>query len=237
MLLLGLSNLPGYAQDITAETIITSFEKMYQGLHDYQCRMKACSIQGRNYEKRIINFYFKKPRKIRMDILEGNKLFDSGSVGVYSGGEYVSGRKGGIISCVPVRVGKKNPMATTIRGLTFDESDMQATLEKLQFHLKKSVITVKIISPDTYQLTCIPPDPLENAGISQDIIWINSKTLLPLSADSYEGDRLVQQAEWGNYILNAGLPDELFHIFYNPEKLVERGISSIHQLPWQKQLK
>ena len=153
-----------------------------------------------------------------MDILEGNRAFDSGSVGVYTGGEYVSGRKGGILSCVPVRVGKKNSMATTIRGLTFDESDMQATLEKLQFHLKKSLITVKAVSPDTYQLTCIPRDSLETAGISKDIIWIEAKTLLPLAADSYEGERLVQQAEWGNYILNAGLPDELFQIFYNPGK-------------------
>ena len=59
--------------------------------------MHEFSIGGGRREERIINYYFKKPMMIRIDILDGNKALDKGSVGVYTGGEKVTGHRGGFL--------------------------------------------------------------------------------------------------------------------------------------------
>ena len=76
-----------------------------------------------------------------------------------------------------------------------------------------------------------PRDPSHTAGVTKEIVRLDATTLLPLSTDSFEGSKLVQHAAWSSYILNAGLPDQLFDAFWNPGQLGSMGIESIHTLP------
>jgi len=214
--------------------ILGKLTEKYDSITDYQCRLNEWCTSGKKVEDRVINFYFKKPRNIRMDILKGTKAFDSGSSGVYTGGNTVVGHKGGILTPVALKVSKHDGLATTIRGLTFDQSDMQETVEILQFHLQNSSVTVRGLKEEVYEITCIPPDPAKNDGISKDVIWIDMKLTLPVFNERYEGNAVVQRARWSNYIINAGLPDELFRIRFNPAKLSEQGINSIHGLGNEK---
>ncbi len=177
-----------------------------------------------------MNFYFKRPRLIRMDILKGNRFADTGSVGVYRNDGKVSGRKGGLLSFLAVTVDKHDPQATTIRGVALDQSDLQATLERMQLHLAESVCTLSAPA-GVYEMVFEPRDPSRNAGVTREVIRLDAATLLPVSADSFEGERLVQHAEWSSYIIDAGLPDRLFDSFWDPAQLEGLGIRSVHALP------
>lgn len=221
---------PSAAEAPTVPSVVEAFAAMYESLSDYQCRMEEECWQGSRHEQRTINLYFKKPRFIRMDILKGNRFGDTGSVGVYRGDGKVRGRKGGLLGFLAITVDKRDPQATTVRGLAFDESDLQATLEKMRFHLAESACTLAV-SGGLYELTFEPRDPSRNGGVTKDVIRLDVVNLLPASSDSWEGAQLVQHAEWTSYLIDAHLPDQLFDVFWDPARLEGMGIPSIHSLP------
>jgi len=200
----------------------------YEEIKDYQCRLFEWSTDGRRYEERIINFYFKKPKLIRMDILRGNRPFDSGSVAVYLGSGKVKGHRGGILKNIVLNVPRESALATTIRGVTMDESDMETVIIKMKYYLENGKISITETG-DVYQFECVPFDVTKNEGISRDVLWIGKKNLLVVYNERFAGTKSVQRVQWCDYIVNAGLPDELFNIDFNVASLAERGIPIITQ--------
>ena len=223
-----------FADPQTPQSLVEAFQSVYDSITDYQCRMVEHCVQGDRYEARTMNIYFKRPRFIRMDILKGNRFGDTGSVGVSRNDGKVRGRKGGLLSFLAITVDPHDPQATTIRGLSFEQSDLQATLEKMRFLLAESACTLTA-GAGTWDMTFEPRDPSRNGGVTKDIIRLDIATLLPVSSDSFEGDRLVQHAEWSSYILNAGLPDQLFDVYWDPRRLAGMGIHSVHELPMSRE--
>lgn len=200
----------------------------YNSINDYQCRLHETSVLGNRYEKRIVNFYFKKPRMIRMDILMGNRPFDSGSVGVYTGGNKVIGHQGGILKSIVLTLPKKSPLATTIRGIAFDESDMQAVIERLIYLNNYGTVSIEN-EGSSLKFTCAPFRAADYEGITKEIAWADKKSLLISRNERYVGEKLVQEVEWKGYIVNAGLPDELFSITFKAEDLKKYNIAHLSQ--------
>jgi outer membrane lipoprotein-sorting protein len=216
-----------YAEDMTPEMILVKFEVAVQNITDYQCRIDEWCSNGSDYEKRIINYYFKKPGNIRTVFIEGNRPFDKGSVAVYTGGNNITGSKGGILSGAVMSLDKKAAMATTIRGIALDESDMPAILEKLRFHIKNSENSVAAQPGGIYRLTGIVKDPSKNGKVSREVIYMDSETSLPVKMEGFEGNNQVMFTVWSGYIVNAGLPDELFTMNFKLEKLKQMGIETL----------
>ncbi len=219
-----------FAQAPTPQSVVQASRTVYDSISDYQCRMYENCRQGSAFEERTANIYFKRPRFIRMDILRGNRPGDDGSSGVYRNDGRVTGRKGGLLSFLAVSVDKHDPQATSIRGVAIDQIDLQATLEKLIFHLAVSAGSITL-EGGVYEMVFVPRDPTVNGGVTKDIIRLDATTLMPISADSYEGNEHVQHAEWSGYILNAGLPDQLFDVKWDTRQLEASGIPSVQALP------
>lgn len=217
----------------TFESVVEAFRTKYLSIADYQCRMVENSRKGSRYEERAMNIYFKKPRFIRMDILKGNIFLDPGTIGVYKNDGKVTGRKGGFLSLFAMTVDKHDPQATSVRGLAFDEIDMQAVLEKMQFHLSGSSDCTVTEGKGAYELACTTRDPAANGGVTKDVIVLDAVSLLPISTDSFEGSQRVQHASWSSYVIDAGLPDKLFDVFWDPKQLTAMGIQNISALPAQ----
>lgn len=218
------------ASALTPQSVLQAFEKMVTAVRDYQCRMWEYCFQGNEYEERTIDFYFKRPRFIRMDVLEGNRFADAGSSAVYRNDGRVTGRKGGVLALFPVTVDKRNPQATTIRGLTIDQGDMLAMVESMRSHLADCTCTLSV-SGTVYELAFEPRSPASIGGVTREVIRLDAATLLPVSSDSWEGSRIVQHVHWDHFILDAGLPDELFDVRWDPARLVKAGIRTIHSIP------
>ncbi len=215
------------AEAIDPHEVLSRLEKTYSGITDYQCRMRITSRNGNDTEIRVNNYYFMKQRNIRMDVLKGTRFMDDGSVAVFRGGSEVTGRIGIIALSLP----KTDPLVTTNRGSTFDESDMQYVICKIGSHLGSGEITVTEYGT-VYEITLVYKDKTGNGGITKEVIRIDSLTLLPLTAKSYADSQLVQDVEWSNFIINAGIPVELFDVWYDPKKLSDRGIATVHGTPF-----
>jgi outer membrane lipoprotein-sorting protein len=203
-------------------------KKNYESIIDYQCRIDTFCTDGKRIEKRLLNFYFKKPRMIRIDLLKGNQLFDEGSVGVFKGGDTITGHKGGMLSSILMTVHKKSPFATTLRGEAFDEIDMEAVLSYLLGYLRNGSC-ILIEDETSYMISCVPYDEKQNNGISKDIAWFDKNTLIITRFQRYEGSILVQEAEWRDYIINAGIPDKLFDPQFDPGQLQKDNVPVLNQ--------
>jgi len=220
-----------FADPPSFESVVAAFRAKYASITDYQCRMVENCRKGSRSEERTMNIYFKKPRFIRMDILKGNIFLDAGTIGVYKNDGKVTGRKGGFLSLFAMTVDKHDPQATSVRGLAFDEIDMQAVLEKMEFHLSGSSDCAVTEGDGTYELACETHDPAANGGVTKDEVVLDAVSLLPLSTDSFEGNEHVQHAVWSSYVIDAGLPDKLFDVFWDPRQLTALGIQNISALP------
>ncbi|TVQ36277.1 MAG: hypothetical protein EA384_14700 [Spirochaetaceae bacterium] len=214
----------------TASEAVDRFEEVYRSIHDYQVRLYQWCRSGRRYERRIIDFYFKRPRRMRMDILTGNRPFDDGSVGLYLGGDKVVGRKGGILSAIVLTVNKYDAIATTVRGVTFDQSDLQGILDRLRNGFTIGEVELELRG-GWYWLHILPHDPEGYRGVTRETVAFDPQTFLPIYSETFEGELQVEFARWTDYILNAGLPDELFRIRTESSILRSAGIRTIHGLP------
>ena len=215
------------SNDLTDE-VLASIERTYESIFDYQCRLETLSFLGDKKEERLINFYFKKPKLIRMDVLKGNRPFDSGSVGVYEGGDKVTGHRGGALKGIILKLPQESSLATTIRGVTFEESDLETVLRNLYFYRDNAEIAARETG-DAYLFTCITDNPEENDNISKDLVWIDKKSFLITRNERYEGETLVQAVNWKGFIINAGLPIELFDVRFEVQELEKRGIPILSQ--------
>jgi outer membrane lipoprotein-sorting protein len=214
-----------YGQELSPELLIAKLEETVNKITDYQCRLFEWGYKGPEYEKKTLNFYFKSPAKIRVDIIEGNRLFDAGSVAVFAGGNLVEGKKGGLLSGFVAKLDKKDPLIASVRGTAIDEIGLQGILVKLKFHLMHSAYTVCNMGDGVYCLTAIVNDPSLNGGVSKEVLYLDKTTLLPIKMEGFEGDKQVVYAEWSSYIFNAGLPPELFNMNYDLSSLKKLGIA------------
>ena len=231
-ILIGTVLLTGWfralAQDQSPGAYLDLIKARYGMIEDYQCRMEEFSIKDGRREERIMNYYFKKPKLIRIDILQGNRAFDRGSVGVYRGGDKVSGHRGGIMKDITLNISKDSPLATSIRGESIDRSDMATVIERFEYHVENS--TARMSKKASHlEFEFVPVDPSLIDGITKDIIWIDRELMLITRSERYEGNKLVQQVFWSAYILNAGLPVELFDPGFDVHTLRGTGIPLLAQ--------
>ena len=217
-----------WGEESSVSEILTIFENSLNNITDYQCRMYEWSIKGKKEEIRYINFYFRSPRLIRMDIIKGNRGGDTGSIGVFLNDGKVHGRKGGILSPIAIKVNKNSPLATTIRGVTFDESDALAALLRLQYLTENSAIALYGDSLG-WLFECTLYE--EENGITKEVLYISKKNFMPVFTKSYEDETMVQFVRWSSYIINARLPVELFDVWYKTETLDILGIPNNINLP------
>lgn len=216
------------ADENDAHRLFERIQHHYETITDYQCRIETYCRDGRREEHRILNFYFKRPRLIRIDLLWGNKPFDNGSVGVFTGGDAITGHRGGFLSGLVMTIPKKSPMATTLRGEAFDEIDMEAVLEKLYFYIDNGSVRIGE-EGRFYLIVCVPFDVNKNGGVTKDIARFDRDTLTITGFQRHEAQGLVQEAVWTDYIINAGLPDRLFDVKCDPESLKQVGIPLLRQ--------
>jgi hypothetical protein len=58
---------------------------------------------------------------------------------------------------------------------------------------------------------------------------VDKRTLFIVYNERFSDASSVQRVEWGDYIIDAGLPDELFDIRFDAGELAKRGIPLIRQ--------
>ena len=212
----------------TPDEVIAKFSVVVSSITDYQCRIAEWSVNGRRRETRIINFYFKKPRYMRMDIILGNRLGDTGASSVYRPDGTILGRMGWMNFSLKVPVNHWS--VTTVRGKSFEQSDLRGMQELLMSY--RDVSEMSVVEEGAYiRLLVKHYDTRVSGGLTDESIIFDRDTMLPLQVDGYDGNKQVQHFVFTRYIVDSGLPLAVFDPGFDPSELSSLGIESIALIP------
>ena len=120
-------------------------------------------------------------------------------------------------------VKKDSPFAVSVRDESIEKSNVLAVIERMERLVKMGTVDMDV-NENHVEFVFIPFDIHANEGISRDVVWIERNTFLITRIERYEGEKLVQQAVREGYIINAGLPKELFDAGFDTEQLKDSGI-------------
>jgi hypothetical protein len=212
-LLVGLlATAASFAQESaspSARDIVAGMRAIWKNVSDYQCRIYEWGTGHGKSERRAADYYYAQPGRIRIDVIEGNQIFDAGSVLVFTGGDKVDGHKGGLLSWTILRLDKHDPLVSTTRGMSVDQTTIGALISWLELGISRGRTSVQVY-PGSVWLTIDRIDPIVNDGVDREVLAFEPRTYLPVYSASYAGTTQVQFTRWTEYRLNTGLPERLF---------------------------
>ena len=215
---------------ISVDQLIEDLQQASANIHDYQCRIAEWSLSGSREESRIVNFYFRQPRHMRMDIILGNRFGDIGSRSVYRLDGTVIGKMGIALMRMPMIVPQDHWAATTVRGKSFEDTDILGILGALVRHRPYSDMRAYETQGKVFVVVDFG-DPELSGGLTSETVSFDAATMLPLQNDGYEGGTHVQHIVFSKYIVNAGLPSEVFDVRNTSADIAALDIPTIAAVP------
>jgi outer membrane lipoprotein-sorting protein len=223
LLLLFVGVSPGQTVDVKG-----LFERMKRGfdqLEDYQCIYESYASNRKGLHKNTFQYYFKKPKLIRMEVKEGAH---AGTILIYNP----------ILAPGKVRVKMRNRLRGVVqklfygefidlddervkglRGYGIDESDWGWFIDK---HLRIAESNGKTFEVEfggigetngrgTLSYILTSRNPAETLSIKKEKLWIDKETHLPIQYRLYDSSgRLMQSCSYEQIIINSNLKDALF---------------------------
>ena len=190
-------------QPATVEELIAAMEEKSNGLNDYQATFKARIVKGKKQTKFDGNFYFKRPRQIRID--KGGK----GGVVFKKNGKI----RGWILTRLlshghdPDDEALNDPRGKRIDHYVFDDviAELKAFLQEgAQASLETDSLSGKKMLRLEIVLSGAQPP------FSRRKYWIDPVIFLPVGYETFEESLTVEEIFFQNLKLNPGLKDDLF---------------------------
>jgi outer membrane lipoprotein-sorting protein len=194
---------------------LDKYRAAWSHIDNYTCRIESHMVAGSKHEDRISNIYFKRPMMVRMDILQGNRPHDNGSVAVYEGGQTIRGHQGGLFSGIVKTIDMHDPRATSIRGTVITDALLNRPLDAISQYERRHLIVTASPNGSTTVITCEAPknSPFvaQDDNVCKDVITYDNATNLPLHWERYDtsGQRVID-ARYSNVRVNGGLSDQVF---------------------------
>ncbi len=199
------------AYDVTQ--LLVDMRERFDKIDDYECVMVDYQSMDDKHENYTYNFYYKKPNKIRMDIIGGDN--NIGTVLIYGKGKVKVKPGRGLLSHFTFTLDPYDRRILGLNGFTVHESAGDYFLDK---HIENiDNFDSRLIEEDelygikTLVIELISKDIAQTASIAKELVWVDRERLLLLKFVFYDinGD-IMQSTEYRNLNLNAGLKDELF---------------------------
>ena len=204
-----LASRGGSASAANSAPAIDEFNAMFAKVDSYTYRMRSHEVKGNDVQDRVYQYSYMKPHYAKTLIESGA---NSGSGGVWAGGDQVSGHQGGWLSHIHLKVDLHDGRATSLRGYTIPQGLIQnivATYSDTKGELKQSA-GGKIDGQDTDLLDLKVADPTSNGEISEQKIYLSQATHWPLREILYAGSSAVVDQSFMDVKPNAGLTQNDF---------------------------
>jgi len=190
---------PALAGDALAQAL-----EAYAKVNDYTADIIVHEVKGSDVQDRTYTFWYLKPSDVKLLIIAGP---GRGSGAVWTGGDQVSGHRGGILSGIHMKVPLHDPQATSLRGDAMDTGTIGAMLA--QFKEPKGAVTEiddrTVDGQLTDELSLKPSDPAALGGLTRIDLYISHASHLPVRRERYVGDQLVKSERVTNAKINTGL--------------------------------
>lgn len=201
----------GIASGISPDEIIQKTQNSYKNLSTFYSILEVYNRIGNNEEYIVYEFYFQKPDKIRLEVLEGK---DKGTTIVYQNSR-VRLKKGGVLSFIPLSLNIDDPLVLSIRKGRIDELGLSYIIDMITKYKAISIKESNFFGYNCYILEIgQSKDRLYNYSLQR--IYIEKESFIPILLEQYEniGDQtiLVHRRVYKNFKINIPLDSKLFEL-------------------------
>lgn len=219
--------VPAKGQAPDFASVLAGMQQQVAATTDYQCRFETQSSKGDQSRDVVLAYFYRRPAKIRMEVLEGP----------YSGSLLIYNRA---IDPQRVRVLAGNPLVAflqrmlygeffavdhewvvDLRGNGIHESDWPHFIAEHEKYLQMGTslfLGEEILNGEkTYRYRLISDFPEKTMSIKEEDVWVDAETYFPVKYFQYDATgRMIRKAVITDLKINSGI-DEAFFIDFSPD--------------------
>ena len=206
-----------FCLDPAIKEVFMKLNDRFCRLHDYRCTYEAYSSDGTRSEKFVYDYFFQKPKNIRMEILTGK---ERGTILIYDDEEkliHVKPGKG-FLKFMSFTFAPDNQRVRDIRNHGPDHSDwgwlINKHLEDIE-HFDGSKSTEEFIDcRPTIVFEFISKDPERTDYVAREKLWIDKEDYIIIKYSMYDiYGKLIQSSSFKDIELDTGFEEEMFTKF------------------------
>lgn len=225
-------------------TVLQLMKKRFVEIEDYQCILESFAANKKGHHRSIFQYYFKKPKLIRMEVLEGKH---PGTILIYNPSllqDKVRVKLGNTLKATVQKLlygdflNLNDRRVRSLRGYRIHETDWGWFIDE-HLRIAQSLVTsyeIKFRGVD--EINCRPAlfyvltskDAGKTGSIKKEELWIDKENLVPLQYRLYGvSGQLLQYCSYKEVKLNGGLKEELFRYpKRGPQKSPKDNNSILH---------
>lgn len=193
------------------EDIVQKTQNFHRNLSTFYSILEVYNKLGNNEESIIYEFYFQKPDKIKLEVIEGK---DKGTTLVYQNNK-IRFKKGGILSFIPLSLNVDDPLVLSIRKGRINELAFDYIIEILTKYKPISLRETNIYGYNCYMIE-IGQSRDRQYEYSLQKIYIEKENFVPVQLEQYENIRgqniLVHKRIYKNFKINIPLDPKIFEL-------------------------
>lgn len=213
--------VPAKGQPPSFASILAGMQKQLAATTDYQCRFETQSSNGDQSREVVLAYYYRRPAKIRMEVLEGayagslliyNREIDPQKVRVLAGNRLVAFLQRMLYGEF---FAVDHEWVVDLRGNGIHESDWTHFIAEHEkyLHMGTSLFLGEEIlnGRKSYRYRLISKDPEKTVSIQEEEVWVDAETYFPVQYFQYDATGLLlRKAVTTELRFNSGLSERLF---------------------------
>ena len=194
---------------LTPPEFIQIIKSKADQVSSYSCLIYEKIVLGDKKEERTYKYYCKKPRWVRIDIVDGD---NKGATAVYNPEiNKVIACKKGALSFVKLKLPPDNRKVCTIRGGTILEGTLYALLERWSYYIDNYNVNIEEEDKEIVLVSWIG-DPGKFHLIDKEMLRVDKKDLFPVEIKRYHGDTLVEYIKVQDVKINPEIDLDFFKL-------------------------
>jgi hypothetical protein len=181
-----------------------AFLEAWEKIPSYTCSIRVHETKGADVQDRTYRYAYRKPHFARIDITGGP---GRGGGAVWTGGDTITGHRGGMVSFIRLSKPINDPEAVDLRGGTIAQASFQNIADAIKAapSLTSGEDTVNGTAVDTMTF------PYTDAnGATKRTIFLSRTTHLPVRRVTYAGDAVVEDELFSDVNPEANLKESDF---------------------------
>ncbi len=195
--------------------VLFKMKEHIEKIETYQCIFEAFSSREEETKNVTFRYFFKSPKFVRMEILEGKH---KGAILLYKPHKVRVKLKKGILSIFSFSFKPEHKYVTDLRGYGMHQSDwgwyVDQHLKMLEFSEAKFSRKEIVERRNTEVYVIISKEPKKTRSVAKETLWIDSKEFIPVKyVQQDKSGKIILSALYKDIILNLDLDDKLFMKF------------------------
>ncbi|HEY0395002.1 MAG TPA: hypothetical protein VGD01_10965 [Candidatus Elarobacter sp.] len=165
----------------------------------YTTNIKVHMTKGSEVQDRTYHYAFLKPHTAKIDITGGP---GRGGGAVWTGGDTVTGHRGGAISFFKLKKPLHDPETVDLRGHSMDTGSFENVAEAIKA-APSVTMGEETLNGTAYDTVTYPYK--DDFGATKRTVLLSRTTHLPVRRVTYEGDKVVETEEYSEVNTSANL--------------------------------